>query len=187
MKQLPAAMLAAVLILAGCEQAPPKPEPADKDLAMNCLRENDLPCAEANLRGYLKQYPTDSKSTAVLGIVLTREGKHREALPVYAKAVEAGEVTYDLFANYALSQDAAGDLNGAMASNRKALQLVPSLVDVRGDLARQMVRAGQAKEAVALLEWFDNDLKRKGHPPYFTVQIATIKDGMKAKAATPAS
>ena len=108
------AVLIGTLALAGCQKAPPAPEPASKDTAMTCLRDNDLPCAEANLRGYLKQYPTDSESTAVLAITLTKAGKHRESLPFYDTAVKAGQVTYDLFAFYARSLDATGNLDHAI-------------------------------------------------------------------------
>ncbi len=177
------AALIGALALAGCEKAPPAPEPASKDTAMTCLRDNDLPCAEANLRGYLKQYPTDSESTAVLAITLTKAGKHRESLPFYDTAVKAGQVTYDLFAFYARSLDATGNLDHAIYYNKKSLQIVPSLVDVRGDLARQLVRKGDPAQAVALLKWHDNDLKRKGHPPYFTAQIAAIQEAAKAPPA----
>lgn len=179
MKLVHAALLGA-LTLAACEKAPPAPEPASKDTAMTCLRDNDLPCAEANLRGYLKQYPNDSESAAVLAITLTKEGKHNESLPFYDRAVKAGQVTYDLFAFYAKSLDATGNLDHAIYYNKKALQIVPSLVDVRGDLARQLVRKGQPDEAVALLKWFDADLKKKGQPPYFTAQIAAIREAAKA-------
>ena len=165
--------------LSACKPTPPAPEPASKDVAMKCLQAGDFACAEANLRGYLKQYPTDSDTTAILAIVLSQAGKHREALPFHARAVEAGEATYDIFAWYARSLDATGDLAGAMTYNRKALQMVPSLVDVRSDLAQQLVRSGKPEEAIALLREYDDDLAGKGHPPYFTVQIAGIEEAMK--------
>lgn len=173
-------IVALAAALAACDKAPPEPEPASKDTAMTCLRNNDLPCAEANLRGYVKQYPNDSESTAVLAITLTKEGKHREALPFYVSAVTAGQVTYDLFAFYALSLDATGDLDGAIRYNAKALEIVPGLVDVRGDMARQLVRKGKPADAIALLRWYDSYLKKQGQKPYFTAQIAAIQEGMKA-------
>jgi tetratricopeptide (TPR) repeat protein len=180
MKLHPFALIG-VLALAACEPAPPpEPEPASKDEATVCLQRRDLPCAEANLRGYIKQYPNDSESTALLAITLTREGKHRESLPFYARAVAAGQVTYDLFAFYAKSLDATGNLDAAIMYNSKALQIVPGLVDVRGDLARQLVRKGKPDEAIALLKWFDAYLKQRGQGPYFTAQIAAIREGQKA-------
>jgi tetratricopeptide (TPR) repeat protein len=123
--------------------------------------------------------PQDSESAAVLGITLTRAGKHREALPFYASAVKAGESTYDLFAGYALSLDASGDLANAITYNRKALQIVPQLVDVRGDLARELVQTGKPQEALDLLREFDKELEAKGQPAYFTVQIQDIEARMR--------
>lgn len=169
---------ALAFLSAACEGAAPpaKPEPASLADGDSCLASRDYSCAAANYTGYLKAYPNDSNAQAKLGIALTRAGKHREALPAYAKAEEGGVVTYDLFANYAVSLDAAGDLDGAIKANRKALEIVPSLVDVRGGLARQLVRKGETTEAIRLLEGFDRDLKRQGHPPYFTAQIASIRE-----------
>jgi Tfp pilus assembly protein PilF len=166
-------------MLSACKPAPPVPEPASKPAAMACLQKGDLPCAEANLTGYMKQYPDDSDTAAVLAIVLSQSGKHREALPFFVKAVAAGQNTYDVYANYARSLDAMGDLDGAIANNRKALEIVPSLVDVRSDLAGELVRSGKPEEAVALLMEFDDQLVEQGHPRYFPVQIAEIEAGMK--------
>ena len=53
---------------------------------------------------------------------------------------------------------------------------MPNLVDVRGALAAQLVRTGQRDEAIALLEEFDAFLKDNGRPPYFTAQIASIRE-----------
>jgi tetratricopeptide (TPR) repeat protein len=168
-----------VALLPACKPAPPVPEPASKPTAMACLQKADLPCAEANLRGYMKQYPADSDTAAVLAIVLSQSGKHKEALPFFAQSVAAGESTYDLYANYARSLDITGDLAGAMENNRKALAIVPNLVDVRGDLARQLVRAGKPDEAIALLQEFDDQMVEQGHQPYFAVQVDEIKARMK--------
>jgi tetratricopeptide (TPR) repeat protein len=180
MKIAPALLFAASLCtLTGCKPAAPVPEPADKNVAMQCLQKADLACAEANLRGYLKQYPADTETAGVLAIVLSQAGKHREALPFFATAVGAGHATYDLFANYARSLDATGDLEGAIANNRKSLAIVPSLVDVRGDLARQLVRSGKPEEAIQLLMEFDDQLVEQGHPRYFAVQVEEIKARMK--------
>ena len=84
-----------------------------------------------------------------------------------------------MYAGYAISLEATGDLDGAIRANRKALELVPSLVDVRGSLAAQLVRKGQSAEAIKLLEDFDAHLRRNGQRAYFTGQIASIKEAAK--------
>lgn len=167
---------AAALGLAACEPEAAAPQPASLPDGDNCFAQRNWNCAAANYNGYLQTYPNDAQVNAKLGIARTRAGHHREALPFYKHAEDLGVITYDMYAGYALSLDATGDLDGAIRANRKALELVPSLVDVRGSLAAQLVRKGQPGEAVDLLEDFDTRLKQQGDQPYFTAQIASIKE-----------
>lgn len=164
------------LALTACEPEAAAPQPASLSDGDNCFAQRNWNCAAANYNGYLKAYPNDAQVNAKLGIARTRAGHHREALPFYKRAEDLGVVTYDMYAGYALSLDATGDLDGAIRANRKALEVVPSLVDVRGSLAAQLVRKGEPREAVALLQEFDTLLKRQGDQPYFTAQIASIKE-----------
>ena len=182
------AALALGALVSACEKPqPPPPQPASMADGDDCSRDRNWACAEANYRGYLQQYPSDVRANAVLAITLSRESKHREALPFFQKAIDAGAGTYDLFANYALSLDATGDVDGAIKWNRRALDAVPTLVDVRGSLAQQLVRKGQTDEALKLLRDFDRGLVKQGHQPYFTAQIAAIEDrAAKDKAASAA-
>ncbi len=143
-----------------------------------CLQGANLPCAEADMLAYLKQYPKDLHATALLAITLTRDGRHKEALYYYKRAEAMGVGTYDFYAGYAKTLDTLGDTDGAMSKNQAAIRLVPSLVDVRGDLADEMVRKGRAKEALELLTSFDDQLAAKGYKPYFTEQIRRIKLNM---------
>lgn len=169
-------LLASVLGLAACGETPPAaPERASLADGDDCFAKRDWNCAAANYNGYLKTYPNHPAANAKLGIARTRAGHHREAVPFYKRAEELGVITYDMYAAYALSLEATGDLNGAIRANGKVLELVPSLVDVRGSLAAQLVRQGRVDEALDLLESFDADLKRRGHPPYFTAQVAAIR------------
>jgi len=163
------------LLAIACEKAAP-PQPASLEEGNRCFGEGDWNCAGANYNGYLKTYPNDPTVNARLAIARTRAGHHKESIHFYQKAEELGVVTYDLYANYAVSLDAIGDLDGAIRANLKALEIVPRLVDVRGSLANQLVRKGQTKDAIELLEEFDAYLKREGEAPYFTAQIASIKE-----------
>lgn len=170
-------LIVAALGLTACQQEKAEaPQPASLSDGDECFASRDWNCAAANYNGYLKAYPNDPMVNAKLGIARTRAGHHREAVPFYKRAEELGVVTYDMYAGYAISLEATGDLDGAIRANRKSLELVPSLVDVRGALAAQLVRKGQPREAVALLEEFDNGLKRQGDQPYFPAQIASIKE-----------
>lgn len=152
------------------------PQPASLEDGDTCFARRNWSCAASNYFGYLQNYPNDPAVNAKLGIAYTRSGHHREALPFYKYAEGLGMITYDMYAGYAISLDATGDLDGAIRANRKSLELVPSLVDVRGSLAAQLVRKGQPRDAVRLLEEFDAMLRREGQPAYFTAQIASIKE-----------
>ena len=160
--------------------APPATGPRRGSLqtAQNCIQRGELACAERELRGDLAQYPDDQRSAATLAIVLTQEGRHSEALSLYTRAERTGLGAYDLYANHARSLDAAGDLPGAICLNRRALEVLPTLVDVRGSLAQQLVRSGRPREALDLLESFDRSLTARGEAPYFAAQILSIRDSM---------
>jgi len=143
--------------------------------AENCLRNRNLACAEADYRSYLRKYPKDASSTAILAIVLTQDGQHLDSIPYYQRAVALGVSTYDLYANYAVSLNNVGQVDEAIKQNYAALKLVPSLVDVRGALADELVKRGRGKEAVGVLESFDQSLVEQGQPPYFPSQITQIR------------
>jgi clan AA aspartic protease (TIGR02281 family) len=151
--------------------------------ARHCWEAGDMACAEADYRAYLAKYPDDLTANATLAIMLTRDGRHKEALPFYRKAMAMGASTYDVYAGYAVSLDATGHIDEAIKMNQAALQIVPQLVDVRGALANELVRKGRDQEAVDLLESFDQQLIERGENPYFTAQIAQIR----AKMGAPAS
>jgi tetratricopeptide (TPR) repeat protein len=170
--------------LAACEKpAPPEPAPASKEDAQACYRARNYRCAALNYYGYLKLYPTESDTRAIYAISLTKSGQHRLAIQQYEQVLKEGVGTYDLFASYATSLDALGRTEDSMTWNRKTLELVPNLVDVRGTLAQQLVRQGKHDEAIKLLQDFDAYLKKNGSSPYFEGQIMVIKEARAARAA----
>lgn len=134
--------------------------------AKACLSAGDMRCAEADFNAYLQKYPSDASATAIMALTLTQDGRHHEAIRYYERAAKLGVSTYDFYANYAVSLNNEGRLDEAIKMNYAALKIVPSLVDVRGALADQLVRQGKPKDAVALLESFDQTLEDQGHPPY---------------------
>ena len=146
--------------------------------ALVCQRDGDIPCAEADLVAYTKKYPTDAHAFAMLAIILTQDGRHKEALYYYQQAEKLGIGTYDLDAGYAKSLDATGHIDAAMAKNRAALDIYPTLVDVRGLLADELVHKGRPKEALELLESFDSQLEAEGQPAYFEAQVRQIKTNL---------
>jgi clan AA aspartic protease (TIGR02281 family) len=143
--------------------------------AQACLRALDYPCAEADYQAYLQKYPNDGTANAWMGMTLTWDGRHEEALPYYKRAGELGVATYDYYADYATSLDKTGRTDEAIKMNTASLNLVPRLVDVRGNLADELVLKGRKAEALNLLESYDQSLMDQGQPPYFAAQIARIR------------
>lgn len=181
-------LLASALALSACGKEPSAPpERASLPDGDACFAKRDWNCAAANYNGYLKTYPNDPAVNAKLGMARTRAGHHREALPFYRRAEELGVITYDMYAGYAISLEATGDLDGAIRANVKALELVPTLVDVRGSLAAQLVRQGRTDEALKLLRDFDAELVRNGHRPYFPAQIRAIEEAAPPQASVTSS
>lgn len=180
-----AVILAMALGLSACEGSKPVvPQPASLEDGDRCYADRDWNCAAANYNGYLKSYPNDPAANAKLGIARTRAGHHREAVPFYRHAEALGVATYDMWAGYAISLEATGDLDGAIRANEKALEAVPTLVDVRGSLAAQLVRRGEPEAALVLLEDFDAYLRENGQRPYFAAQIASIREQMQRNQQT---
>lgn len=181
MKSYAFAAAALALTLAACEKpAPPAPPPASKEDAESCYRRQDYSCAALNYYGYLQKFPTETETRARYALALTKSGQHPIAIPQYERGLKEGVGAYDFFANYAISLEAVGRSEESIKWNRKALELVPNLVDVRGTLAQQLVKQGKHDEAIKLLEDFDAYLKRNGQGPYFTGQIMTIRDARAA-------
>src|ERR1700760_4826254 len=58
---------------------------ASLSAAEACYRHNDYACTEADYEAYLQKYPNDETTNARMALVLTRDGRHKEALPYYRK------------------------------------------------------------------------------------------------------
>lgn len=172
MKTISVLLLA--LALVACNKDPAEVK-ADVAKAMGA---GDYAEAEEGLRWLLERDPKNTMTQANLAFALTSQGKDAEALAIYARLVEGGEGTYDLFAFYARSLAAVGRNDEAITWNYRALSLVPQLVDVRGNLAKVLVKQGRGYEALSLLTSFDDELQAKGQKPYFRGQRMSIASAL---------
>ncbi|MET0335715.1 MAG: retroviral-like aspartic protease family protein [Rhizobacter sp.] len=152
--------------------------------ARHCGREGDLACQEESWRDYIALRPTDATGPANLGMVLNHRDRHAEATEQFKAAITLGEGTYDLFAYYADSLNKLGQTEQAIEWNYKALSIVPSLVDVRGQLAKLLVGAKRPYEALVLLQAYDTQLEGRGQPAYFSGQRIAIEAAIE-QDATP--
>lgn len=163
------------VLISACEKTPPSEL---KSYAIQCMRDNDLECAERRWSEYLDEQPNDAEALASIGIVQSMEGEDKDAVSNLQKAISLGEGTYDLFSAYAQSLGRLGKTDDAIDWSYKALTVVPSLVDVRGNLAKLLVQKKRYYEALTLLAAFDEHLAALGQPPYFDGQRIAIESAM---------
>ncbi|HEY9133729.1 MAG TPA: retroviral-like aspartic protease family protein [Dyella sp.] len=184
---------ALITVLTGCS-APPSPASADASAspaiavpasptsaataAVKCMRDNDLACAEANWKQYVKLRPTDVRGIASLGVVLNKEDKNDQAIAEFEKDIRLGAGAYDLFAYYADSLDKVGRTDEAIDWSYKTLKLEPSLVDVREKLGQMLVLKKRSYEALTLLSEFDEYLDEHGQPQQFLGNRMAIESAM---------
>lgn len=169
-------LLLAAAGLSGCEKTPPAELKSD---AIQCMQDNDLSCAERRWEEYLDVQPNDTGAIATLGIVQSQQGEDKDAVGNLQKAISQGEGSYDLFAAYAQSLGRLGKTDEAIDWSYKALAVVPTLVDVRGDLAKLLVQKQRPYEALGLLSAFDEHLQAIGQQPYFQGQRIAIESSAK--------
>jgi len=149
-----------------------------KKTAIQCTKSRDLLCAERMWAEYVTLRPTDTNGIANLGIILNKRGKHEPAIANFERAIDLGEGTYDLFGFYADSLANTGKIDEAIDWSYKSLAVVPTLVDVRGALAKLLVSRNRHYEALALLAAFDGQLEDKGKQPFFSAQRIAIETGL---------
>jgi len=149
------------------------------------MASRDLRCAEENWQGYVQARPTDANAAAQLCIVQHWRDEPEAAVAQCRKAIDLGEGTYDLFAAYAASLAKIGRTDEAIDWSYKTLAIVPSLVDVRGDLAKLLLQKKRRYEALVLLASFDDHLVAMGQGPYFTGQRIALESGLQEAATEP--
>jgi clan AA aspartic protease (TIGR02281 family) len=183
-------IIAASFVLAACTGSapppvavtPPRPAPPPtpslstlKLSADTCVRVHDWGCAATNLAAYLKLRPMDGEMQARLAIVLNWANRDDEAVPQFEKAMDIGEGSYELFAEYADSLGKVGRTDDAITWSYQALSLDSHRADIRRRLARLLVIKGRHYEALALLDEFDSALREHGQSPVFSADRMAIE------------
>lgn len=163
-----------LLLACACQKTP-------QDMLRAAIRSagtGDYEGAEEKYRWLVQHSPNDDHLKANLAFMLTKQGKHVEAITIYEDLIKGGDGTYDLFAYYADSLQGVGRRDDAIIWNYRSLSVVPSLVDVRGTLAKLLVKAGRPYEALSLLASFDDSLAMRSQAPYFEAQRMSIQAGL---------
>jgi predicted aspartyl protease len=174
-KQFKFALFLSCLISLTVDADTKYPPSAYKEGAIKCMRSRDFGCAEINWTQYIKMRPTDARSIAALAVTLNWADKPEPAIIQAEKAINMGEGTYDLFAAYTESLEKVGRVDDAIDWGYKTLAVLPSLVNIRGSLAKLLVQRKREYEALALLASFDATLEARGRPGYFSGQRISIE------------
>ncbi len=103
----------------------------------------------ALMRRRLEKYPSDFVANFNLGGILQMDGKHQEALGLFAKALEARPESAVARNNLATSLMVLGRLDDAVRELRETLVRDPAYANARYNLARAFEAQGDAKAAIA--------------------------------------
>ena len=156
-----------------------------------CLKARDYACAQKNYEHYLQLRPDDTFAIVNLGQVMAWQDNYQGAITQYEKAIGMGEGAYNLFAYYADALAKAGRFDEAIEWSYRSLSIVPTSLDVRGNLSKLLVRQKRCYEALSLLSSYDAELIAKGETPYFAAQRIAIESSIDrngaATSATEAS
>lgn len=144
--------------------------------ANDCYLQNQFDKTIEILKGYIAKNTSNPRAYGMLAMALSRSQRYEESIPYFQKRISFGGYGYDVSAFYAKSLDATGNINESIVWNKKALEFVPTLIDVRKTLAEQLVKVGKKQEAITLLESFDDGRVQKGQNRIFTAQIEAIKN-----------
>lgn len=152
-----------------------------------CMRVNDFACAEKNWQQILRLSPDDTAAMVNLGLIMSWRDNQKGAIAQYERAINLGEGAYNLFAYYADSLGKVGRIDEAIDWSYKTLSIVPTLVDVRGKLAKLLLHQKKYYEALSLLESYDDQLIATGNPAYFTGQRIAIESVIERNGAGAAA
>ena len=145
--------------------------------ANDCYLQNQFDKTVEILKIYISKNTSNPRAYGMLALALSRSQKYAESIPYFQKRISFGGFGYDICAFYARSLDATGNINESIIWNKKALEFVPNLIDVRKTLAEQLVKTGKKQEAINLLQSFDDGREQKGQNRIFSAQIDAIKNG----------
>lgn len=119
---------------------------------------------ERAARGALNAFPDSAILCELVGIAMTAQYRHREALPFLERAAQSDPSDGQFWENLGLCQTQLGQFAAAEASLRRALAIAPRAVPSLAALASVLTalgRAADARKVTAELLAIDPDYARK--------------------------
>jgi Flp pilus assembly protein TadD len=106
---------------------------------------------ERYARGALSAFPDSPILCELVGIAMTAQYRHREALPYLERAVRGDPRDPQFWENLGLCQLQLGQFTAAEASLRQALAIDPRAVPSLAALASVLTALGRAQEAQKMM------------------------------------
>jgi protein O-GlcNAc transferase len=107
--------------------------------------------ARALASATLRVQPQNPDALHLLGVIAYQANQQEEAIRFLSAAIKAHKHFPPMHGNLALAKLAAGDLNGAKASARRALALKPAYADAHRVMGIVLHKQGRYREAIVEL------------------------------------
>jgi protein O-GlcNAc transferase len=121
------------------------------DLAWHQFAAGNHAAARNLADGILSIQPQQPDALHLLGVLAYRANQQDEAIRLIGAAIKAHKRFPPMHGNLALAKLAAGDLNGAKASARRALAMKPSYADAHRVMGIVLHKQGRHRESIVEL------------------------------------
>jgi arylsulfatase A-like enzyme/Tfp pilus assembly protein PilF len=101
------------------------------------------------LGAIIAAHPDYAEAYNSLGVVMSRQGRHRDARAAYRKVIELDPSSAKAYENLGVDEFRAGELEAAAADLARALSLDPQLPGAHNALAAVAMRQGRSSDAIA--------------------------------------
>jgi tetratricopeptide (TPR) repeat protein len=112
---------------------------------------NNLPRAASNYEQALAIAPTDEEALVGYARMRDKEGKFKEAIELYSRAVEAHPQNASIHNDLAICLNRQGQVQSSLEEVQHAIQLEPQNPLYRNNIAKILVQAGRDEEALQQL------------------------------------
>jgi aspartate beta-hydroxylase len=145
--------------------------------AQQLLRQGRVDEAERAFRALLEVEPHNVEALNIVGLIALRDDDVPRALELLQRAAARDPAEPMTQHNLGLAREAGGDLDGAIACQQRAVQLVPGFLAARLHLGRVLELAGRAAEAAVQYARVLQDAQAQGrwlNPDTTPVQLRGI-------------
>ena len=119
---------------------------------INMYKSGQTSKTEKECRELLKKFQQSLIVINILGATLQRQGKLKEAVSIYEKAIQIKPDSADAYNNRGIALVELGELDKAVASYKQAIQIRPDYAEAFYNLGNALQELGQLNEAIQYYE-----------------------------------